>query len=63
MKQQQRWSIGRENWMQFQKESIITTKIQKQNAIQEAHSYLVKTILQAAATIAWWMKNVKGKRE
>ena len=70
MKQQQRWSIGRENWMQFQKESIITTKIQKQNAIQEAHSCLVKTILQteektipktSSETVASW--NEECERE
>ena len=34
--------------MQFQKESKITTKVQDQNTIEEAHNYLVKTILQAA---------------
>ena len=28
MKQQQRWSIGRANLTQFQKESTITTKVQ-----------------------------------
>ena len=48
MIQQQRWSIGRANWIQFQKESTITTKVQNQNTIEEAHSCLVKTILQAA---------------
>ena len=47
MKQQQRWSIERANWMQFQKKSKITTKVQNQNTIEEAHSCLVKTILQA----------------
>ena len=34
--------------MQFQKESTIITKVQNQNTIEEAHSCLVKTILQAA---------------
>ena len=56
--------------MQFQKESKVTTKMQDQNTIEEAHSCLVKTILQAAEkTIpknspgtkkrppeAWWNK-------
>ena len=33
--------------MQFQKERTITTKLQNQNTIEESHSCLVKTILQA----------------
>ena len=48
MKQQQRLSIGRANWSQFQKDSTITTKVQNQITIEETHSCLVKTILQAA---------------
>ena len=48
MKQQQRWSIGGVNWMKFQKESTITMKVQNQNTIKEAHSCLVKTLLQTA---------------
>ena len=48
IKQQQRWSIGRADWMQFQKESTITTKMQDQNTIEEAYRCLNKTILQAA---------------
>ena len=39
---------GRANWMQFQKENKITTSVWDQNTIKEAHSCLVKTILQAA---------------
>ena len=45
IKQQQRWSIERANWTQFQKESAITTKRQNQNTIEEApslESYLHK---------------------
>ena len=75
MKQQQRWSIGKTNWTQFQKESTITTKVQNQNTIKETHSCLVKTILQAAEktfpktisetkrrpTVAWW--NEECERE
>ena len=34
--------------MQFQKESTITTKVQDPKTIEEEHSCLVKTILQAA---------------
>ena len=34
--------------MQFQKENKITTNVQDQKTIEEAHSRLVKTILQAA---------------
>ena len=48
MKQKERWVIGRANWTQFHKKSAITTKVQNQNTIEEAHSCLVKTILQAA---------------
>ena len=47
-KQYQIWSIRRENWMQFQKESKITIKVQDQNTIKAAHRGLVKTIFQAA---------------
>ena len=47
-KQQQRWSIGRANWMQFQRESTITINEQDQNTIEEAYSCLNKIILQAA---------------
>ena len=36
-----------ERWIQFQKESKIKTKMHDQNTIKEAHSCLVKTILQA----------------
>ena len=53
---------------QFQKESTITTKVQNQNTIEEAHRCLVKTMLQAAEktipktssetkrrpTVVWW---------
>ena len=63
-KQHQRWSLGRANWIQFQKESTITTKVLNQNTIEEAHSYLVKIILQATERtifrdkwrppVAWW---------
>ena len=48
IKQNQRWSLGRAHSIQFQKESKITTKMRDQNTIKEAHSSLVKTILQAA---------------
>ena len=34
-KQHQRWSIGRANWMYFQKESTIRMKMQDQNKIKE----------------------------
>ena len=61
--------------MQFHEESIITTKVQNQNTIQEAQSCLVKTILQAAEktipktssetkrrpTVPWW--NEECERE
>ena len=47
-KQQQIWSIGKPNWMQFQKKSTITTRVQDQNTIEEAHSCLIKITLQAA---------------
>ena len=71
----QRWSIGRANWMQFQKGSTVATKEQEQNTIEEAHSCLVKTILQAAEktisktssetkrrlTVTWW--NEEFERE
>ena len=67
--------MGRSNWMQFQKESTITIKVQDQNTIEEAHSCLVKTILQAAEKsipktsseikrrplVAWW--NEERERE
>ena len=72
---QQRWSIGRSNWTLFQIESTITTKVHNQNTTEEAHSCLVKTILQAVektipqtssetkrrATVAWW--NEECERE
>ena len=45
-KQQQRWSIESANWMQFQRESTITTKVRDQNTIEEAYSWLNKCILQ-----------------
>ena len=59
---QQRWSIEKTNW------STITTKVQNQNRIVEAHSCQVKTTQQAAEktipktsldtkrrpTVAWW---------
>ena len=75
MKQQQRWSIGRANWIKFQKEIKRTMKVHNQNAIEEAHNCLVKTILQAAEKtilktssetkrrprVAWW--NEECKRE
>ena len=61
--------------MQFQKKRKITTKVQDQNTIVEAHSCLVKTILEAAEktihktspqmkkrpTVAWW--NEECERE
>ena len=73
IKQQQRWSIGKANWAQFQKEGTITTKVQYQSTIEEAHSRLVETILQAAEKsipktssetkrrpyVAWWNKECK----
>ena len=76
-KQHQGWSVGSANLMQFQKESKITTKVQDQNTIEEAHSCLVKTVLQAVEkTISktspeireghqynGGMSNVEGKRE
>ena len=68
MKQHQRWSKGRANCTQFQKKSAITTKVENQNTIEEAHICLVKNILQAVEkiipksssetkrrpTVAWW---------
>ena len=47
-KQNQKWSIGRANWMQFQRKSKITSRVGNQNTIEEAHSCLINTILQAA---------------
>ena len=41
-------SLGRAHWIQFQKESKIKTKEQNQNTIKEAHSCLIKTVLQAS---------------
>ena len=47
-KQQQRWSIRKANWTQYQIKSIITTKVQDHESIEEAYSCLTKSILQAA---------------
>ena len=63
-KQDLRWSIESANYMQFQKECTITTKVQDENTTEELHSCLVKTILQAAektTSVAWW--NIKCVRE
>ena len=48
---------GRANLTQFRKESTITTKVHNQNTIEETHSCLVKTILQAAE------KNILGDKK
>ena len=62
-KQKQRWSIKRTNWIQFQIESILTTKLQDQGLI------VAKKIPSPKVLQKWRedhqrygeMKNVKGK--
>ena len=75
-KQNQRWEIRKENWMQFQKESKIT-RVRDQNTIKEAYSYLVKTILQVAEKtnlkkspetkkrppVPWWNKEFEREEK
>ena len=74
-KQQQRWSFKRANQTQFQKKSIIITKIHDQESIEKAYSCLTRNILQAAentilkttlgikkrSPVAWW--NEECERE
>ena len=68
--QQKRWNTKRENWTQYQLDSIMEVEVEDQNTIEEAYSSLIQKILYAAEnnipktttgierrpTVLWWNK-------
>ena len=60
-KQQQRWSINGKDWIQFQIESTITTKMLNQDSIEKTYRCQTRNILEAAKNFS--LKLPQERRE